>query len=238
MDMRSGTWNVRSIYKIGSLLTVVRELGKYKIDLVCVQVRWEKGGTVRAEDYTFFYGQGNEDHQLRRGFLLCKKIVSAVRRVEFISDRLSYIILRGCRCNITVLNLHAPYEDKGVDVKDSLYEELVSILDQFPRHDTKIVLGDFNAEVDRENIFKPTNGNESLHEISNDSGVGIVNLATSKNFVFRSTLFPYRKIHKYNWTPPEGNTHNEIDHILIKDGIQVYLISDFSEELSVILTTI
>jgi hypothetical protein len=33
--------------------------------LVGVQeVRWEKGGTERAEDYTFFYGQGNGDHQL------------------------------------------------------------------------------------------------------------------------------------------------------------------------------
>jgi exonuclease III len=60
MDMRSGTWNIRSLYSIGSLKTVVRELGKYKLDLVGVQeVRWVKGGTERAEDYTFFYGQGN-----------------------------------------------------------------------------------------------------------------------------------------------------------------------------------
>jgi hypothetical protein len=35
----------------------------------------------------------------------------------------------------------------------------------------KILLGDFNAEVGREDIFKPTIMNESSHEISNDSGV-------------------------------------------------------------------
>jgi exonuclease III len=52
MDMRFGTWNVRSLYRAGSLKTVARELGKYKLDLVCVQeVRWEKEGTERAEDY-------------------------------------------------------------------------------------------------------------------------------------------------------------------------------------------
>jgi hypothetical protein len=45
----------------------------------------------------------------------------------------------------------------------------------------KILLGDFNAKVDREDIFKPTVGNESLHEISNDDGVNTVNFATSKN---------------------------------------------------------
>jgi hypothetical protein len=69
MDTRFGTWNVRSLYRIGSLMTVVRELGKYKLYLVGVQeIKWEKGGTQRAEDYTFFYGQGNGDHQLRTIF--------------------------------------------------------------------------------------------------------------------------------------------------------------------------
>jgi hypothetical protein len=39
--MRFGTWNVRSLYREASLKTVARELGKYKLDLVGVQVRWE-----------------------------------------------------------------------------------------------------------------------------------------------------------------------------------------------------
>jgi exonuclease III len=124
MDMRFGTWNVRSLYRIGSLKTVAREFGKYKLELVGVQeVRWEKGGTERAEDYTFFYGQGNRDYKLGTGFFIHKRIVSAVRRVEFISDRMSHIILRGRWCNIIVLNVHAPCEDKGDDEKDGFYEE-------------------------------------------------------------------------------------------------------------------
>jgi hypothetical protein len=61
MDIRFGTWNIRSLYRSGSFKTVARELGKYKSDLE-VQVRWDKGGTERTEDYTFFYGAGNEDH--------------------------------------------------------------------------------------------------------------------------------------------------------------------------------
>jgi hypothetical protein len=71
------------------------------------------GGTEREEDCTFFYGQGNGDYQLGAGLLVHKKIVSAVRRVEFISDTTSYIILRGRWCNIIVLNVHGPCEDKG-----------------------------------------------------------------------------------------------------------------------------
>ena len=47
----------------------------------------------------------------------------------------------------------------------------------------KILLEDFNGKEGRENIFKRTIGNESLHKDSNDNGVRIVNFATSKNLV-------------------------------------------------------
>jgi endonuclease/exonuclease/phosphatase family metal-dependent hydrolase len=128
---------------------------------------------------------------------------------------MSYIILRGRWCNIIVINVHAPCEDTSDDIKDRFYEELGRVFDQFPRYDMKILLGDFNAKVSREDIFKPTIGNESSHEISNDNGVRVVNFATSKNLVVKSTMFPHRSIHKYTWTSPDGKTHNQIDHILI-----------------------
>jgi len=73
----------------------------------------------------------------------------------------------------------------------------------FPRYHMKIILGDFNAKVGRENIFKPTIGNESLHQNSNDNGVRIVNFATSKNLVVKRTKIPHQNIHKYTWTSPD-----------------------------------
>jgi len=79
----------------------------------------------------------------------------------------------------------------------------------------KTLLGNFNTKVGKEIIFKPTIGNGSPHQDSNDNGVRIVNSATSKNVVVTSTMFPHRNIHKYTWTSPDGNTHNQIDHILI-----------------------
>jgi hypothetical protein len=55
--MRFSTWNVRSLYRSGSITTVIKELPRYKLDLVGVLgVRWDKGGTARAED-SFSYGK-------------------------------------------------------------------------------------------------------------------------------------------------------------------------------------
>jgi hypothetical protein len=99
------------------------------------------------------------------------------------------------------LNVHASTEDKIDAVKDSSYEEIERVFDKFPKNHMTILL-DFIAKVRREDIFKPTIGNESLHEISNDDGVRVVNFAISKNLIF-----PHHNIHKFTWTS-HGKTRN------------------------------
>jgi hypothetical protein len=82
-----------------------------------------------------------------------------------------------------------------------LYEDLHNCSPQ-------ILLEDFNAKIGREDVFKPAIGNESLHEISDDNGVRVVNFATSKNLTVKSTMFPHRNIHKFTWMPPDGYIRN------------------------------
>jgi hypothetical protein len=66
-------------------------------------------------------------------FFVQKRIISAVKRIEFVNDRMSYIILRGRWCQVIVLNVHAPTEDKADDVKGSFYKELERVFDKFPK---------------------------------------------------------------------------------------------------------
>jgi hypothetical protein len=78
----------------------------------------------------------------------------------------------------------------------------------------RILLGAVYAKVGKEEIFGLTIEKESLHEISNDNGVRLVNFTTSKNLRLKSKMFPHHNIHKYTWTSPDGKL-TKIDHILV-----------------------
>jgi len=79
------------------------------------------------------------------------------------------------------------------------------------------MLGDFNAKVGKENIYKPTMGNESLHNETNNNGIKMIQFAISNGLNIRHTMFPHKDIHKVKWYSAYDRTANQIDHVLISD---------------------
>jgi hypothetical protein len=65
---------------------------------------------------------------------------------------MSYITLRDPWCDVIVLNVHSPTNDKIDDVKDRFCDELEHVFNKFPKYHMKIWLGDFSAKIDREDI--------------------------------------------------------------------------------------
>ncbi|KAJ4444090.1 hypothetical protein ANN_05879 [Periplaneta americana] len=94
--LRFGTWNVTSLYRTGGVTLGAKKLVRYKIEFVGVQeVRLDGNSISQIGDYLLHYGEGNDNHQLGTGFFIHKRIKSAVKKVDIISDRLSYLVLKG-----------------------------------------------------------------------------------------------------------------------------------------------
>ena len=85
-------------------------------------------------------------------------------------------------------------------------------INQIARLDIKIILGDFNAKVGKESIYKPAIGNESLHNEANNNIIKIIQFAISTGLNVRSTMCPHKDIYKETWYSADGRTANQIYH--------------------------
>jgi len=83
--------------------------------------------------------------------------------------------------------------------------------------DIKIILGDFNVKVGKESIYKPTIGNESLHNETNNNGIKMIQFAISNGLNKRSTTFPHKDIHKETWYSADSRTAKQTEHVLISN---------------------
>jgi hypothetical protein len=77
--------------------------------------RWDKGGTVRAEEYTFFYGKGNEIINWEQNFYTTEQY-RQLKEYIYNSERWPVSSI--------FLNAHALTEEKNDDSMDGIYEEL------------------------------------------------------------------------------------------------------------------
>jgi len=78
-----------------------------------------------------------------------------------------------------------------------------------------LLCGDFNAKIGKEPTLKPTIGQHSLHNISNDNGQRLIDLASANNNLIKSTMFPHKTIHKHTWVSNDHVTRNQINHVVV-----------------------
>jgi endonuclease/exonuclease/phosphatase family metal-dependent hydrolase len=128
------------------------------------------------------------------------------------TDRICSLRIRGVFFNTTIMCVHAPTEEKDELQKDDFYEDPER---KAPKHDIKLVIGDFNAKVGKESGLAPNVGKYSLHEKTINNGCRMIDFALTKNMAISSTLFQHKMVHKETWRSPDEATSNQIDHVMI-----------------------
>lgn len=169
-----GSWNVRSLFRTGSIKTLLTELTKYKLDIVAIQESKLLGKEIMdMKTHTIFKsGKIEGNREFGTAFIVNKKLIPHVKDFKPVDERICALRIRAKFANIWLINAHAPTEEKYDSDKDDFYSRMELLYDSLLINDVKIALGDFNSKVGNEEIHRGTTGGHSLHENSNEMGTG------------------------------------------------------------------
>ncbi|XP_060665561.1 uncharacterized protein LOC132797804 [Drosophila nasuta] len=215
-DLRVCTWNVRTLYRPGAAQQLADTLNKCRTDITAIQeMRWIGQGCIKKKNCDIYYSCHPERHEFGCGFVVGARLRRRVSHFRPTNERIATIRITAKFFNISLICAHVPTEEKNDATKDAFYAELVRAYGRCPSHDIKILLGDFNAKVGREDIFGATVGRFSLHETTSSNGLRLIGFAAAHDMVVRSTGFRHLDIHKASWLSPDRLTRNQIDHVVI-----------------------
>jgi exonuclease III len=148
--LRIATWNVLSLCRPGASNILKQEMEKVQMDLVALQeIRCLANGTLEKNCVTF-YSCNHVKHVFGVGFYVNSRFLSNILRFEPVNGRLCWIRVREKFRNYSIINAHAPIEDKDDEEKDKFYLELETFYSQCPKQNIKMALGDFNTKVGKE----------------------------------------------------------------------------------------
>ena len=144
------------------------------------EIHWIDQGTLEKKDHPIFYSCDRKQHMLEVGFVVKKNFKRMVIDFKAISTRICTLRIKGKSFNYTIINVHAPTEVSTLEgkEKESFYDVIQKTYDDSPSYDAKIIIGDMNAQVGKEEIYRPTIGSHSLHENTNDNGYRLIQFAT------------------------------------------------------------
>ena len=215
-----GTWNVLSLVSDSSkLLQLSNNIDLYGLDVLGITETHMPGtGEQVLENGSLFIHSGRADGIKRQGvgLTLSKKVKKSLISYSPYSERFMTARLHTRQINITVLVCYAPTDDAKDDVKDDFYQQMYDILAEQPRHDIKLVIGDFNAKLTTDfDSWPGVISKHSLHDTATDNGTQLLDFCTMNQLTVGGTLFDHKRIHKGTWHSPDGKTVNQIDHICI-----------------------
>lgn len=216
---RIASWNVRTLSESSRLEQLESEKSRYKIQILGIcETRWKESGEIITHKGNYIIHCGTRSGgESGVALMIDNNIKRSLIEWKPISDRIITARFKTKFKNITIIQCYAPTEVKDDDEKDAFYEQLNVVLEEIPRSDIKVMMGDFNAKVganqDRD-LFKFV-GPHGLG-VRNENGQRLIDICIEHDLAIGGTLFPHKDIHKYTWQSPQGpSVRNQIDHICI-----------------------
>ena len=203
---------------------IMEEIGKARVDVVAVQeIRWQGQGRIDKKEFSVFYS-GPKERTGRYGTGL---IINAKMRKSFLSFFLSFFLSceplndRLCKNEIprkiqeynSYINIST---EDGLDaIKDEFYDQLSQECEKVRKYDILLLLGNFNAQIGKENFIATVAGKYTLHEATSENGKRMGKLPVRHNMIIKNACFEHKRIPKGTWMCSGTDVVFQIDHVVI-----------------------
>jgi exonuclease III len=173
---------------------VLSQLKEYRFAIMVLQeTRWQGKNIMDMKLHTLFYSRKEEGTtEFGVAFAVERNMKMNVLDFKAVEERICILRIETRFQNVSFINVHAPTEEKEEPEKEAFHQKVEEVFDSCPFKDIKIVLGDWNAKVGREEIYQGLTGKHSMHLNTNNNGQRLVYSAAAKNMVVSSTCFPQK----------------------------------------------
>ncbi|VDM04378.1 unnamed protein product [Schistocephalus solidus] len=209
-----GCWNVRTFLDPGTQNLTARSLYQYNVDVCCLsEVRIPNSGSLEikilgANSHFSLYHSGPRDFSVRHGVAnaLSKQANRALLAWEPVTERMSYVRLKGHSKSISIVSVYAPTSAAEQHGKETFYLQLQALVERLSRRDLLIVAGAWNSRTER--------GDSTNSHLIGRFGLGCrcENGERLLNFAYQNLLFvtnmgfQHRHKHLLTWYSNDGHT--------------------------------
>ena len=215
-----GTWNVRTMYETGKAAQVASEMRRYGIQVLGIsESRWNGCGirTLNSGEKILYSGHAEENHRHSEGVAIMMSPQAAKALIEWqpISSRLMTARFNSKGRKATFIQCYAPTNDADEETKQQFYNSLQETINDLPKRDIVLLLGDFNAKIGNDNKGKEAIMGTHALGLMNENGELFTDFCAFNDLVIGGSIFQHKNVHKETWTSPDGHTKNQIDFIAI-----------------------
>ena len=211
------TWNVQTLCQYGRLDQVMKEMVNYKIDIrgLC-EIRWTISDKMKEDGKTIIYSGHSNEHILGVGLCFSLPVVKALIGWKPVNEHIITARFQTRHAKVTIIQAHPPTMEAVDNKKDNVYKILQNVKVKVPRHDIKVLMGDFNVQIDKSRQgMESTIGPHRSANITNDNGEQFTLFCSLNDIGIGNTFCKHKDIHKTTWLSPDYHTNNEIDNISI-----------------------
>jgi hypothetical protein len=187
----------------------------YKCDILgLAEMRWTGVGELNGGEVIW---SGEEKNHVKGvGFLLSKRAKDAMLGYNPVNSRIIVARFNGAPLNIAVVQVYAPTSDSTEEEIETFYGQLEHTIEDLPKKDVKIVIGDWNAKVGTNNAgWEHVMGHHGYGE-RNERGERLLEFAAKNDLLITNTRFQQKDSRKWTWMAPDGKHTNMIDLMLVE----------------------